>query len=132
MALLTKSKKLHFELFLTANKLIFFEIGALFLQNTRLFSFKNSLKMLFLDFVNSAIVHAKFLDYDKALIYFKEAAKKYQNKINNPDIAASYNNLGAIYVDKGEYDLAIKQHREALKIKLKAYEDTVFVIFYKV
>ncbi|HJK87223.1 MAG TPA: hypothetical protein QKA08_05640, partial [Candidatus Megaira endosymbiont of Nemacystus decipiens] len=55
MALLTKSKKLHFELFLTANKLIFFEIGALFLQNTRLFSFKNSLKMLFLDFVNSAI-----------------------------------------------------------------------------
>ncbi|HJK86940.1 MAG TPA: tetratricopeptide repeat protein [Candidatus Megaira endosymbiont of Nemacystus decipiens] len=123
------------------------------LKKSNLFDDSNYLK---------AKVHAKFLDYDKALMYFKEVVKKcpdvlslhedlytlcrktceideglktaenilvlnkkkYQNKINHPDIADSYNNLGAIYTDKGAYDLALTHNQKALEIKLKSYADT--------
>lgn len=37
---------------------------------------------------------------------------------NHPDTAVSYNNIGAVYDNKGEYDKAIEYHSKALKIRV--------------
>ena len=54
--------------------------------------------------------------------------RPYQSRIwripNHPDIAASYNNLGNVYRDKGEYERAIEYYKQSLEIMLKAYHDS--------
>ena len=48
----------------------------------------------------------------------------YESNPNHPDLASSYNNLGAVYADKGEYDKAIEYYQNALEIFIVAYTDT--------
>ena len=35
---------------------------------------------------------------------------------NHPSLANTYNNLGAVYINKGDYDLAIEYYQLSLKI----------------
>ena len=42
---------------------------------------------------------------------------------NHPDAAASYNNLGIVYIDLGNKSFALKYHEKALQIKNKIYGD---------
>ena len=37
---------------------------------------------------------------------------------NHPDVAASYNNLGVVYKNKGEYDKAIDFYERSLSINI--------------
>ncbi len=39
---------------------------------------------------------------------------------NHPDIASSYNNLGNVYLDLQQYDLAMEYHKKALDIYIKS------------
>ena len=111
---------------------------------------------------NKGMVHARFLEYDRALEYMKTAKEeepkdsyvledlfflylktktiegsitvakemlelaknKYKEDPHHPDIAASYNNLGNAYMNKGEYEQAINYHQQTLAIMLKAYEQS--------
>lgn len=43
---------------------------------------------------------------------------------NHPNVAKSYNNLGAAYRTKGEYNKAIEYNNQALEIALKIYESS--------
>ena len=55
--------------------------------------------------------------YDTSLIYAKRA-KQIAERINyKAGIAVSYNNLGNIFYDKGNYPQALQNHLASLKIK---------------
>ena len=57
------------------------------------------------------------MNYDKALkIYFK----CYGNE-NNIDTASSYYNLGALYKDQGNFEVAKTYYEKSLEIYLKCY-----------
>jgi tetratricopeptide (TPR) repeat protein len=49
----------------------------------------------------------------------------YVNEPNHPNIARSYDSLGAAYGANGEYDTAIDYHQKALKIEEKIYADNL-------
>ena len=56
-------------------------------------------------------------DYNKALEYYNKALNislKFGEK--NEMVAASYNNIGAVYSDKGDYDKALTYYQKALDI----------------
>jgi len=60
--------------------------------------------------------------YDKALEYFLEALKMYQELCLNKKIAAVYNNIGLVYKGSGKYDLAIEFFNKS-KSLLKEKDD---------
>jgi hypothetical protein len=38
---------------------------------------------------------------------------------DHPSAATSYNNIGSVYYEKGDYENAFVEHRKALEIRLK-------------
>ena len=76
-------------------------------------------------------VYVKFLveytaDYDSALVYSQKAlaiARKNSSE-NHPEVATSYNNIGAVYKSKGAYDLALKYHQKALQIRQQLFGES--------
>ncbi|CAF4683698.1 unnamed protein product, partial [Didymodactylos carnosus] len=55
------------------------------------------------------------MNYDKALKIRIKALPP-----DHPDIANTYNNIGLVQWNKGEYDLALMNYDKALKIRIKA------------
>ena len=62
----------------------------------------------------------------------KETEKAWQNSLKirldalgkfHIDVAKSYNNLGAVYLSLGKYDIAIDYFNESLKIKTKTLKE---------
>ena len=61
---------------------------------------------------NLALVLTKLMDYDKALIAFKNAG----------DLAQAYNNLGCVYLAEGRKKEAIRNFQKALESRPKFYD----------
>lgn len=55
---------------------------------------------------------------DKSLEYYKKAQSVLLSNgdINNPDLAAIYNNIGSIYLQKGEFESAMQNLEKSLEI----------------
>ena len=64
-------------------------------------------------------------DTSNALLYYRKAIAIGEEILceNHPDIGMLYNNIGSIYDDKGELDLAMEHYKKALEIVSKAYGD---------
>ena len=56
----------------------------------------------------------------QALEFYQKALKIWLQVLgeNHPDVATSYNNIGFVYNNLGEYDKALEFHQKALKIRL--------------
>ena len=126
------------------------KLGELLLINSSLFANNDH---------NQGMIHARFLEYGKALKCIEKTKKKNQDDIsfledlsllyrkiglieksietakllilktkefitdsNHPYIATSYNNLGTIYNNQGNYDSAIEYHAKALEILSKTHK----------
>ena len=50
--------------------------------------------------------------------------KIYVNNLDHPHIAACYNNIGNVYINRGKYDLAIEFYNKAIQIQQKCYESS--------
>ena len=62
----------------------------------------------------------KTYELDEALRYYKKSVTIKLNTLgeNHPDVAASYNNIGIVYRDKGELDKALEYYNKSLTIRL--------------
>ena len=58
-------------------------------------------------------------EYSKALSYYEKALeiRKQSLPSNHPDLALSYNNIGAVYYNMGEYSKALSSFEKALEIR---------------
>ncbi len=61
--------------------------------------------------VNIGNIYAEKLDAGKAMIYFNQALKIFGNSEGSLD---AYNSIGQLYKNQGRYDLALKNHFQAL------------------
>ncbi len=61
--------------------------------------------------------------YDKAEQYYQCALQSALNKYGDkhPDVATSYNNIGGIYADQGNYSQALEYYNKALEIRLAVF-----------
>jgi tetratricopeptide (TPR) repeat protein len=59
--------------------------------------------------------------YTEAITYYEKSLEISQKTLpeNHPDLATSYNNIGAVYGDMGEYSKALSYYEKALEIKQK-------------
>lgn len=66
------------------------------------------------DLTNAGVVYRRLGDYDRAELYLRQALETHQS-IGDPDFS-SYNNLGALYLAKGEYASAVPLLEQAVEI----------------
>ena len=78
------------------------------------------------EYANILYKYAGFLgtyaQYEKALEYYLKALEIDENVLGkeHPDTANSYNNIGAVYDNKGEYEKGLEYYLKALEIREKA------------
>ena len=71
--------------------------------------------------VNIGSIYFNMQDDTKALVYFDKSLKAYGNSAGSLEV---YNALGKLYRREGKYDLALKNHNQALAIAQKANDKT--------
>lgn len=66
------------------------------------------------------LVYDFMAKYNDALIYFKKSlhADSIMNGANNPSMKESFNNIGIVYFNKGEYEMALDNYNKALSLSL--------------
>jgi len=69
--------------------------------------------LLGLGFINLGAVYHKQSEYDSALYYFE---KSLLFVTSNSEIATALSSIGAIYAERGDFQTAIKYHRDALDL----------------
>ncbi|CAF4886178.1 unnamed protein product, partial [Rotaria magnacalcarata] len=64
-------------------------------------------------------------DYQKALEFYERAHKIKHSALppNHPELAISYNNMGAMYKKMGIYSKALEFYERALKIRQEILSD---------
>ena len=96
-------------------KSIFKYDSALYYMEIKLEQDPENIECLF----DAGNISATYLaDYNKALKYYNKALNislKFGEK--NEMVAASYNNIGNVYSDKGDYDKALNYYQKALDIR---------------
>ena len=67
-----------------------------------------------------AFIHIYFNDFKNALFFYEQGLKQClpQDKCH-PDVAMSYNNIGSVYSDQGDYSKAMEYYQKALEIYKK-------------
>jgi len=71
--------------------------------------------------VNIGSIYFAMMDDTKALLYFDKSLKAYGNSKGSLEV---YNALGKLYRREGKYDLALKNHNQALAIARNANDKT--------
>ena len=58
-------------------------------------------------------------EYQEAIVFYEKSLeiKKKTLAPNDPDLAASYNNIGLVYFNMGEYPKALSSYEKALAIR---------------
>lgn len=64
-------------------------------------------------------------DFSQALVYYNKSLeiRKQVLKSNDPNIAHSYNGIGIVYKNLGNYDLALDYYKKGLDIYLEYFDD---------
>jgi tetratricopeptide (TPR) repeat protein len=62
-------------------------------------------------------------DFENALVQFQKALEIRTRVFgsDHPNVAASFNNIGAVYEKKGDLENALVQHQKALKIRTRVF-----------
>ncbi len=81
---------------------------------------KDKYLMVIIDYAKFA---SRYAHYETALKYYQEALeiRKTIFKMDNPDLAVSYNDIGIEYGHLGMYEKALEYHQKSLKIKLRVF-----------
>jgi len=81
---------------------------------------KDKYLMVIIDYAEFA---SRYAHYETALKYYQEALeiRKTIFKMDNPNLAVSYNDIGIEYGHLGMYEKALEYHQKSLKIKLRVF-----------
>ena len=68
--------------------------------------------------------------YERALEYYQKALEIFIKVFgqDHPDVATSFNNIGAVYEGKGDFENALIQFQKALEIRTRVFGSDQVVV----
>lgn len=75
-------------------------------------------------YANIGFIYAEKKDTDKAMIYFNKALQTYGNSEGSLNV---YNYIGKLYTSENKFDLALKNHSEALALS-ENFQDKISIV----